>query len=101
MTGIPKPANRSCSVSRRVSDGESPFGLQSAKTYLKISENAKEKTNQEIKEIVINSYGNVLLADENILIINKNKTVLEKILSDTKEIYKKFYGYGLQINNKP
>ena len=43
---------------------------------------------REIKEIVINSYGNVLLADESILIINKNKTVLEKILSDTKEIYK-------------
>jgi outer membrane protein TolC len=30
----------------------------------------------------------VLLADESILIIKKNKTVLEKILSDTKEIYK-------------
>jgi outer membrane protein len=30
----------------------------------------------------------VLLADESILIINKNKVVLEKILSDTKEIYK-------------
>ena len=31
----------------------------------------------------------MLLADESILIINKNKSVLEKILSDTKEIYKK------------
>jgi outer membrane protein TolC len=63
-------------------------GLQSAKTYLKISENAKVKTTQEIKEIVINSYGNVLLADESILILQKNKGILEKTLSDTKEIFK-------------
>ena len=75
-------------LSQLIFDGSYLVGLQSAKTYLKISENAKEKTNQEIKEIVINSYGNVLLADESILIINKNKSVLEKILSDTKEIYK-------------
>ena len=75
-------------LSQLIFDGSYLVGLQSAKTYLKISENAKVKTNQEIKEIVINSYGNVLLADESILIINKNKTVLEKILSDTKEIYK-------------
>lgn len=75
-------------LSQLIFDGSYLVGLQSVKTYLKISENAKEKTNQEIKEIVINSYGNVLLADESILIINKNKTVLEKILSDTKEIYK-------------
>lgn len=75
-------------LSQLIFDGSYLVGLQSAKTYLKISENAKEKTNQEIKEIVINSYGNVLLADESILIINKNKVVLEKILSDTREIYK-------------
>ena len=36
------------------------------------------KNFKQFKEIVINSYGNVLLADESILIINKNKTVLEK-----------------------
>lgn len=75
-------------LSQLIFDGSYLVGLQSAKTYLKISENAKEKTNQEIKEIVITAYGNVLLADESILIINKNKAVLEKILSDTQQIYK-------------
>ena len=75
-------------LSQLIFDGSYLVGLQSAKTYLKISENAIVKTNQEISEIVINSYGNVLLADESILIINKNKAVLGKILADTKEIYK-------------
>jgi outer membrane protein TolC len=63
-------------------------GLQSAKTYLKISENAKVKTNRELREIVTTTYGNVLLADESILIFDRNKAALEKTLSDTREIYK-------------
>lgn len=75
-------------LSQLIFDGSYLVGLQSAKTYLKISENAKVKTAQEIKEIVINSYGNVLLADESILILQKNKGILEKTLSDTREIYK-------------
>ena len=41
-------------LSQLIFDGSYLVGLQSAKTYLKISENAKEKTNKEIKEIVIN-----------------------------------------------
>jgi outer membrane protein len=63
-------------------------GLWLAKTYLKISENAKVKTNQELREIVISTYGNVLLAKESVAILEKNKTVLTKTVNDTKEIYK-------------
>lgn len=80
--------NASATLSQLIFDGSYLVGLQSVKTYLKISENAKIKTNQEIREITINSYGNVLLADESILILQKNKAILEKTLSDTKEIYK-------------
>lgn len=78
----------SATLSQLIFDGSYLVGLQSAKTYLQISENAKVKTAQEIREIVINSYGNVLLADESISILQKNKTILEKTLSDTREIYK-------------
>lgn len=80
--------NSSLTLSQLIFDGSYIVGLQSAKTYLKISENAKIKTNQEIKEIVVNSYGNVLLAEESILILQKNKAILEKTFSDTKEIFK-------------
>ena len=78
----------SLSLKQLIFDGSYLVGLQSAKTYLKISENAKIKTANEIKEIVINSYGNVLLADESILTLQKNKAILEKTFSATKEIYK-------------
>ncbi len=78
----------SATLSQLIFDGSYLVGLQSAKTYLQISENAKVKTAQEIRELVINSYGNVLLADESISILQKNKGILEKTLSDTREIYK-------------
>lgn len=75
-------------LSQLIFDGSYLVGLESAKTYLKISENAKQKTNQEIRELTINAYGNVLLAEESILIVEKNKGVLEKNLNDTKQIFK-------------
>ena len=86
--GTKHSMNAGVTLSQLLFDGSYLVGLQSAKVYLKISENAKLKTNQEIKEIVINSYGNVLLADESIAIFEKNKVVLEKTLSDTKQIFK-------------
>ena len=86
--GTRNSMNASANLSQLLFDGSYLVGLQSAKTYLKISENAKIKTSQEIKEIVINSYGNVLLADESILILKKNQTILNKTVSDTKETFK-------------
>ena len=68
-------------------DGSYLVGLQSAKTYLQISENAKEKTDLGIREAVINAYGNVLLTEESILILEKNLSSLEKNLKETNEIY--------------
>lgn len=86
--GTKNSMNAGATLSQLLFDGSYLVGLQSAKTYLKISENAKIKTSQEIKEIVINSYGNVLLADESILILEKNMTILNKTFSDTKETFK-------------
>ncbi|WP_162126607.1 TolC family protein [Flavobacterium phycosphaerae] len=75
-------------LSQLIFDGSYLVGLQSAKTYLKISQNAKIKTNNELREIVVNSYGNVLLAQESVLILEKNKTILTKTLNDTREVFK-------------
>ncbi|MEY2922277.1 MAG: hypothetical protein RL108_899, partial [Bacteroidota bacterium] len=78
----------SATVSQLLFNGSYLVGLQSAKVYLQISENAKVKTNQEIREMVINSYGNVLLANESIAILEKNKINLEKTLNETNQIFK-------------
>jgi outer membrane protein len=74
-------------LSQLLFDGSYIVALQASKTYLKYYENAKIKTDTEIKEAVINSYGNVLLAEESIAILEKNKATLEKTLSDTKATF--------------
>ncbi len=75
-------------LSQLIFDGSYIVALQASKTYLKFYENAKQKTDVEIKEAVINAYGNVLLAEESIAILEKNKATLEKTLSDTKATFK-------------
>lgn len=68
-------------------DGSYLVGLQSAKVYLEISKNAKIKTDLEIRKTVINAYGNVLLAQESVLILEKNKRNLAKTLYETEETF--------------
>lgn len=75
-------------LSQLIFDGSYVVGLQSAKVYLQISQNAKEKTDLEVREMVTNAYGNVLLSRENILILEKNKKSLEQTLFETTETYK-------------
>jgi outer membrane protein len=75
-------------LSQLIFDGSYIVALQASKTYLAYYENAKKKSDIDIKEMVINSYGNVLLAKENTAILEKNIASLQKTLDDTKAIYK-------------
>ncbi|HEX8269929.1 MAG TPA: TolC family protein [Flavobacterium sp.] len=75
-------------LSQLLFDGSYIVALQASKTYLKYYENAKRKTNTEVREMVINSYGSVLLAEESIQILERNKGILEKTLHDTEETFK-------------
>lgn len=86
--GTKHSMNASATLSQLIFDGSYIVGLQSAKVYLQISENAKEKNDLEIREMVTNAYGNVLLARESVLIFEKNKATLEKTLFETNETFK-------------
>lgn len=86
--GTKQSMNSSLTLSQLIFDGSYIVALQASKTYLKYYENAKQKTNTDIKEMVVNAYGNVLLAGESIAILEKNKATLSKTLSDTQETYK-------------
>ncbi|MCX7548442.1 TolC family protein [Xanthomarina sp. F1114] len=79
--------NATATLNQLIFDGSYIVGLQSAKVYLEISENAKTKTDLEVRQAVINAYGNVLLAEENLAIVNKNIEVLQKNLDETTKIY--------------
>lgn len=85
--GTQQNAAATATVSQLIFDGSYIVGLQSAKVFLEISENAKIKTDLEVRKAVINAYGNVLLAQESVKIATKNKEVLEKNLNETQKIY--------------
>lgn len=78
----------SLTLSQLIFDGSYLVGLESAKVYLQLFENSKKKTDSEIKQLVINSYGNVLLAQESIKVLENNKVILEKNYNDVNQIYK-------------
>ena len=85
--GLKHSLTGTATLNQLIFDGSYLVGLQSAKTYLKISENAKEKTEIGIREAIINAYGNVLLSEEGIRILENNIANLEKTLKETQQIY--------------
>ncbi|WJJ96838.1 TolC family protein [Algibacter luteus] len=74
-------------IDQLIFDGSYLVGLQSAKVFLEISKNAKEKTDLEVRKAVINAYGNVLLAEESVKILERNISILQKNLDETTKIY--------------
>lgn len=85
--GTQQNATATATLNQLLFDGSYLVGLQSAKVFLEISKNAKEKTDLEVRKAVINAYGNVLLSEESLKILEKNISVLEKNLSDITKIY--------------
>ena len=85
--GTQQNVNAAVTLRQLLFDGSYLVGLQSAKTFLKISQQAKEKTELLTREAVINAYGNVLVSEESILILESNKRILEKNLNDTKKTF--------------
>ncbi len=85
--GTKQTVNASAQLNQLIFDGSYLVGLQSAKVFLEISRNAKEKTDLEVRKNVISSYGNVLLAEESVKILEKNRETLQKNLNDTQKIF--------------
>ncbi|MDO5979294.1 TolC family protein [Flavivirga spongiicola] len=85
--GTKQTLNATVKLEQLIFDGSYLVGLQSAKVFLEISKNAKEKTDLEVRKAVINAYGNVLLAEESVKILERNIAVLKKNLNETTKIY--------------
>lgn len=85
-------ADAKLTLSQLIFDGSYLVGLQASKVYLQLFENSKRKTDSEISEVVTQSYGNVLLAEESIKVLERNKTILEKNFNDAHQFYKNGLG---------
>lgn len=85
---VPQTMTATATLNQMIFDGSYIVGLQAAKTFLRYSQNAQEKTRSLVRKEVINAYGTVILAKENISILEKNRATLEKNLRETTEIFK-------------
>lgn len=85
--GTKQSMNATGTWNQLIFDGSYIVGIQSVKTLLQISKNAKTKTDLEIKNAIISAYGNVLLAEESVEIFEKNVESLQKNYNDTQKIY--------------
>lgn len=85
--GTQQNINASVTVTQLLFDGSYLVGLQASRAYLKISEQANEKTEILTREAVVNAYGNVLVTEKSIAILEGNLKILEKNLNDAKKIY--------------
>ena len=68
-------------------DGSYIIGLQSIELFLEIADQAKLKTDIEVKRQVSNAYGNVLVSQERVKILEKNYSNIIETLEETQIIY--------------
>ena len=87
LFGTKQTMNSAVTVKQKLFDGSYLVALQAAKVFLEISKNSKEKTINEIGKIVAYSYGNVLLVEENLEIVNSNIALLEKNVWELSKVY--------------
>lgn len=85
--GTQQNLNGTATWNQLIFDPSYIVGIQSVKTLLSISKNAKTKTDQEVKLAIINAYGNVLLSQESVNILEKNIETLDKNYRDTQKIF--------------
>jgi outer membrane protein TolC len=69
-------------VSQLIFSGEYIVGLQASRVFKELSEKAVTKSGFDTRETVSKAYYLVLVSEENLGILNKSRTLLEKTLQD-------------------
>jgi outer membrane protein TolC len=85
--GTQQNVNAAVTLTQLIFDGSYFVGLQASRTFLNISQQAKEKTELLTREAVINAYGNVLVTENTIAILKSNIKILQKNYNDAKKIF--------------
>jgi outer membrane protein TolC len=83
----PQQASATATVRQQIFDGSYIVGVQATKAFLSYSQNNKEKTQQDVRKAVVEAYGNVLLAQESVTILQKNLDALQSNLYETQKLY--------------
>ena len=85
--GTKQTIDGSVTLTQLLFDGSYMIGLASIKLYMDIAEKAKIKTDQEVKKATISAYGNALISQERVKILNKNLQNVKNNLDEINKIY--------------
>ncbi|WP_396632503.1 TolC family protein [Maribacter sp. R86514] len=89
---LPQSMTATATLTQQIFDGSYIVGVQATKAFLSYSDNNKEKTDLDVRKQVVEAYGNVLLAEESVKILEKNKETLEKTLFETSKLFENGLG---------
>lgn len=85
-------------VNQIIFSGEYIVGLQASKIYKQLSENQLEKSIQNTKELIANTYELSLIASERIIIIQKNLKNTQGIFKDTKALFESGFSESTDVD---
>jgi len=77
----------SAQISTLLVSGQYFIGIQTAKTFLELTKQQKEKTDIDVKEQIIKAYYLVLIAEESKRVIDSSLRVIERTVYETEQIY--------------
>ena len=86
--GTKHNATASITASQLIFNGSYIVGLQTAKTFLSLSEQQLQKTQRDIKESITETYYNILVAGDSKKILDSTIYNLQKIKYEINEMYK-------------
>ena len=85
--GTKQTIDGSVTLSQLLFDGSYSVGLASIKLYMDIAYDVKTKTDQEVKKSIISAYGNALVSQESVKILEKNLSNVKSNLEEINKIY--------------
>ncbi len=91
-------ANAGIDVSQLIFDGQVFIGLQAIKSTIAFSRNQLEVTKEMIKVNVLKIYYQLVVGEKQLTSIDANISRFEKLLADTKEIYKNGFAEKLDVD---
>ena len=84
--GVPQGLGAAVTLRQQIFDGSYIVGVQAVKTFVDYSANNQQKTAQEVTKMVTQAYGNVLMAQEGVAIIQNNRDNLAASLAETQQV---------------
>jgi len=96
--GTKYTANGGLALNQLLFDGQVFIGLQARKTSIDLQQKSIEVTEESIRKNIYKIYFQLVVGKTQVELIDSNISRLEKLLHDTKEIYKNGFAEQLDVN---